>query len=227
MASIIVKSGDTEDIGKIFALNKPVAVVGRRTSQNNPDIELNDEVVSRQHMEILLKDDKYWVRDLGSTNGTTLNDDRIIAGNLYELKHNSRIGLGVEGASARVMLVFKESEDTNIIHGKGDRAGKNGKVSKVAWLKIDERKKEALVDGKQKKLSKKEYELLLFLSRNAGNICSRDEIIEAVWPESRDLSAISDATIDQLIHRLREKVEPDPTKPSRIISKKAFGYMLL
>jgi DNA-binding response OmpR family regulator len=94
-------------------------------------------------------------------------------------------------------------------------------------LQVDEGKKEAVVDGKQKKLSKKEYDLLVLLYRNTGNICSRDEIIEAVWPESRDTSAISDATIDQLIHRLREKVEPEPARPSRIVSKKAFGYMLV
>jgi pSer/pThr/pTyr-binding forkhead associated (FHA) protein len=222
-----VKSGGAEDIGKTFTLNKPVAVVGRGTSQNKPDIELNDEVVSRQHIEILLKGERYWVKDLGSTNGTMLNDDRIIAGNLYELKHNSKIGLGVEGASAHTVLVFKESEGTNIIHKKESPAGKHGKALAVAWLKIDEGKKEVLVDGKQKKLSKKEYELILFLYKNSGNVCSRDEIIEEVWPESKDPSAISDATIDQLVHRLREKVEPQPAKPSRIISKKAFGYMLV
>jgi hypothetical protein len=227
LAFVIVKRGNAEDVGKIFTLSNPVAVVGRRTLQNKPDIELNDDVISRRHVEILLRDDKYWVKDLGSTNGTMLNDDRIVVGNLYELKHNSKFGLGVEGASARTVLVFKESEGTNIIHGKEHPAGKHGTVPAVSWLKIDEGKKEALVDGKQKKLSKKEYELILFLYKNAGNICSRDEIIEAVWPESKDTSAISDATIDQLIHRLREKVEPEPAKPSRIISKKAFGYMLV
>jgi hypothetical protein len=227
LAFIIVKSGNAEDIGKTFTLNKPVVVVGRLTSQNKPDIELNDEVVSRRHVEILQKDDKYWVKDLGSTNGTMLNDDRIITGNLYELKHNSKIGLGLEGTSAHIILVFKESEGTSIIHQKEVPTGKHGKVLLVTWLNIEEGKKEALIDGKQKKLSKKEYELLLFLYKNAGNVCSRDEIIEAVWPESKDPSAISDATIDQLIHRLREKVEPDPAKPSRIISKKAFGYMLV
>jgi hypothetical protein len=227
LAFVIVKSGDAEDIGKAFTLNKMVAVVGRRTSQHKPDIELNADVISRRHIEILLRDDRYWVRDLGSTNGTMLNDDRIIAGNLYELKHNSKIGLGVEGTSAHTVLVFKESEGTNIIHKKQSPAGKHGEALTVAWLKIDEGKKEAVIDGEAKKLSKKEYELLLLLYKNAGNICSRDEIIEAVWPESRDHSAISDATIDQLIHRLRLRVEPEPAKPSRIISKKAFGYMLV
>jgi hypothetical protein len=219
---LIVKRGDAEDVGKIFNLNSPHTVVGRLTSQNKPDIELSADVISRQHLEIVQQGSGYWVKDLGSTNGTMLNDDRIISGNLYELKHNARIGLGVEGMSAHTVLVFKESDDTNIMHGKEAAAGKP-----VSWLQVDEGKKEAVVDGKQKKLSKKEYDLLVLLYRNTGNICSRDEIIEAVWPESRDTSAISDATIDQLIHRLREKVEPEPARPSRIVSKKAFGYMLV
>ncbi|MBN2463716.1 MAG: winged helix-turn-helix domain-containing protein [Dehalococcoidia bacterium] len=227
MAFIIVKSGDAEDVGKTFTLNKPVAVIGRRTSQHEPDIELNGDVISRRHIEILFRDDRFWVKDLGSTNGTMLNDDRIIAGNLYELKHDSKIGLGVEGTSAHTVLVFKESESTNIIHKKRSQAGKHGEALTVAWLKIDEAKKEVVIDGEEKNLSKKEYELLLFLYKNAGNVCSRDEIIEAVWPESKDHSAISDATIDQLIHRLRLRVEPEPANPSRIISKKAFGYILV
>ncbi len=222
-----MKSGDAEDIGKTFTLNKPVAVIGRRTSQHEPDIELNGDVISRRHIEILFRDDRFWVKDLGSTNGTMLNDDRIIAGNLYELKHDSKIGLGVEGTSAHTVLVFKESESTNIIHKKRSQAGKHGEALTVAWLKIDEAKKEVVIDGEEKNLSKKEYELLLFLYKNAGNVCSRDEIIEAVWPESKDHSAISDATIDQLIHRLRLRVEPEPANPSRIISKKAFGYILV
>jgi pSer/pThr/pTyr-binding forkhead associated (FHA) protein len=222
-----VNRGNAEDTGKTFSLNKPVSVVGRLTTQNKPDIELNDEVVSRRHIEIILRDNKYWVKDLGSTNGTMLNDDRILAGNMYELKHNSRIGLGLEGASARIVLVFKESEDTNIIHRERAPIDKYNRTLTVAWLNIDDGKKEALIDGEEKKLSRKEYELLLFLYKNAGNVCSRDEIIEAVWPESKDPSAISDATIDQLVHRLREKVEPEPAKPSRIISKKSFGYMLV
>jgi pSer/pThr/pTyr-binding forkhead associated (FHA) protein len=222
VASLIVKRGEPEDVGKIFNLNNPRTIVGRLTSQSKPDIELSADVISRQHLEIAQRDGRYWLKDLDSTNGTTLNDDRIIPGNMYELKHNARIGLGVEGASAHTLLVFKESDDTNIMRGEEPLSGKP-----TSWLRIDEGKKEAVVDGKQKKLSKKEYDLLLLLYKNAGNICSRDEIIEAVWPESQEAAAISDATIDQLIHRLREKVEPEPARPSRIISKKAFGYMLI
>ena len=226
-AFITVKKGDAGDAGKIFTISKAGTVIGRRTPQYVPDIEMNDEVVSRRHLEIVVRDGKYLVQDLGSTNGTMLDGDRISAGKLYPLKHNSRIGLGVDSDEGHVVIVFKESESTNVLTGDKKKAGGKGKVAAVAWLKIDEKKKEASVDGQQVKLSRKEYDLLVYLHGNAGQVCSRDEIIRAVWPESQDSAAISDATIDQLIHRLREKVEPEPSQPSRIISRKAFGYMLV
>lgn len=222
MAFIIVKKSDAEDAGKVFPLNKASTFIGRRTLQYIPDIELSSEVVSRRHVEIVQQDNQFLLRDLGSTNGTMLDDDRILPGKLYELKHNSKIGLGVEGDSTYIVLQFKETEGTNIIDPK-----KATPRIKITWLKIDDAKKEAVVDGKQARLSKKEYDLLQYLYRYAGNICSRDEIIKSVWPESKDPGAISDATIDQLVHRLREKVEPEPSQPVRIVSKKAFGYMLV
>lgn len=226
MAFLVVKRGDAEDVGRTFELTGASMVVGRRSLQQHPDIELVDDVVSRRHIEIIQEGRRFMLRDLNSTNGTMLDDDRILPDRLYELKHNCRIGLGVEGDSARVILLFKETESTNIIK-KGAAAPPAEKSPVLDWLKVDERKKEIWVDGRQLKLSKKEYGLLVFLYSNAGKICSRDEIINAVWPESKDPAAISDATIDQLIHRLREKVEPEPARPVRIISRKAFGYMLV
>lgn len=227
MAFLIVKRGEAEDVGKIFELTGVSLIVGRRNSLQRPDIELGDEVISRRHLEIILRDGKYMIRDLNSTNGTMLDDDRILPDKYYELKHNSKIGLGIDGDKARVVLLFKETESTSIIIGKGFDREDEAKPTSPAWLKIDEAKKEVWVDGQQKKLSKKEYSLLVFLFRNAGRICSRDEIINAVWPESKDPYAISDATIDQLVHRLRQKVETNPSNPARIISKKAFGYILI
>ena len=226
-AFIMVKKGDAGDAGKIFTISKANTIIGRRTPQYVPDIELNDEVVSRRHLEIVFRDGKYLLQDLGSTNGSMLDGDRIAPGKLFSLKHNSRIGLGFDGDEGHVVIVFKESESTNVLTGDKKKAVGKGKAAVVAWLKIDERKKEARVDGQQVMLSRKEYDLLLYLHGNAGQVCSRDEIIRAVWPESVDLAGISDATIDQLVHRLREKVEPEPSQPARIISKKAFGYMLV
>ncbi len=73
MSSLIVRRGSAEDVGKIFSLDRQRTVVGRLTLQNKPDIELSADVISRQHLEIVKQDDKYYVKDLGSTNGTFLN----------------------------------------------------------------------------------------------------------------------------------------------------------
>jgi hypothetical protein len=222
-----VKKGDAEDIGKIFALNKASTVIGRRTPKYKPDIELNDEAVSRRHVEIIEKDGRYQLRDLGSTNGTVLDDDRILPGKLFDLKHNSKIGLGAAAGPAHILLIFKESESTNLLGRRGAELAGQVVATDVSWLEIDEARKEVRVDGEPIKLSRKEYELLNFLYQNAGAVCLRDDIIKAVWADSQDPAAISDATLDQLVHRLREKVEPEPANPSRIVSRKAFGYMLL
>jgi len=227
VAFIIVKKGDAEDIGKIFALNKASTVIGRRTPKYKPDIELNDEAVSRRHMEIVEKDGRYQLRDLGSTNGTVLDDDRILPGKLFDLKHNSKIGLGAAAGPAHILLIFKESESTNLLGRRGVELAGQVVATEVSWLEIDEARKEVRVDGEPVKLSRKEYELLIFLYQNAGAVCLRDDIIKAVWAESQDTAAISDATLDQLVHRLREKIEPEPANPTRIVSRKAFGYMLL
>jgi pSer/pThr/pTyr-binding forkhead associated (FHA) protein len=227
LAFLIVKRGEAGDVGKIFELAGDSLIVGRRNSLQRPDIELGDDVISRRHLEIILRDGKYMIRDLNSTNGTMLDDDRILPEKCYELKHNCKIGLGIDGDKARVVLLFKETESTNIIVRKELEQEDKVQSASSDWLKIDEAKKEVWVDGRQKKLSRKEYCLLTFLFKNAGRICSRDEIIHAVWPESKDPGAISDATIDQLVHRLRQKVEPCPSNPVRIVSKKAFGYILI
>lgn len=61
-------------------------------------------------------------------------------------------------------------------------------------------------DEEGKEFSKKEYLLFSFLTENREKICSRDEIIEAVWPDYAEIG-ISDWTIDRLVSRLRKKLK--------------------
>ena len=224
--SLIVKKTETDALGKVFHLDKRHIIIGRRTTDYRPDIELTDTVISRRHAEILVKDDKYLLRDLGSTNGTMLHDDRILPGVLYELVHGSKIGFGIEGDSACVVLVFKGSDSTSVIK-KRKPAPATLDDAGIKWMRIDEARKEVWVDSRKVDFSRKQYAILVLLYCNAGRVCSRDEIIEAAWPEVREPGTISDAQVDQFIHRLREKIEPDPSRPGRLVSKKAFGYMLV
>ena len=70
-------------------------------------------------------------------------------------------------------------------------------------------------------LRPKEYDLLLFLGRNRGMTLSRDLILERVW--GWEFSG-GTRTVDVHIRWLREKIEPDPARPTRIVTVRGVGY---
>ncbi|MDP2632097.1 MAG: helix-turn-helix domain-containing protein [Candidatus Curtissbacteria bacterium] len=72
-------------------------------------------------------------------------------------------------------------------------------------------------------LSKQEYRLLVFLIQNEGKIAERGEIIEAVWPDIQVQEGVSDEAIDQMVFRLRKKIEDEPNSPKHIITIKGRG----
>jgi two-component system response regulator QseB len=221
MAVIIIEKGNSQDVGKRFPLTENIAIVGRAAADNNPDIAVHDDFVSRSHAEISHHQNYFMLRDLDSKNGTEIDGQRIKPGQFYPLRNDANIGLGISTTGTRVLLRFKESQTTATI-----RIYSMDETVGIDWMLIDQDKKEVRVDGKIVNLSRKEFGLLLFLLKRTGKTCSRDEIIAEVWPESKDPGAVSDATIDQLIHRLREKIEPDVSQPKRLINKKGFGYIL-
>lgn len=73
--------------------------------------------------------------------------------------------------------------------------------------------------------SKKENQLYTLLLENINEICERDTIISAVWPEYEDLG-VSDWTIDRLVARLRQKLNSQ-NSPYSIVTVKTRGYKLV
>jgi DNA-binding response OmpR family regulator len=70
-------------------------------------------------------------------------------------------------------------------------------------------------------LKPKEFELLVFLARNRGIVLSRDLILERVWGWDYDGGS---RTVDVHVRWLREKVEDDPSNPTRIVTVRGIGY---
>jgi len=89
-------------------------------------------------------------------------------------------------------------------------------------ITIDLARREILRQGKPLHLTPKEYELLVFLARNRGVVLSRDLIMERVW--GWDYVGGS-RTVDVHVRWLREKIEPDPANPVRIITVRGVGYL--
>jgi DNA-binding winged helix-turn-helix (wHTH) protein len=73
-------------------------------------------------------------------------------------------------------------------------------------------------------LSPSEFRLLLYLLQNKGKICTKDEIITATWKDTKTQEGVTDQALDQIIYRLRKKVEADPNHPHYIQTLKGRGY---
>jgi DNA-binding response OmpR family regulator len=88
-------------------------------------------------------------------------------------------------------------------------------------LEIDLSRREVRLGGNPVRLKPKEFELLLFLARNRGIALSRDLILERVWGWTFDGAS---RTVDVHVRWLREKIEPDPAEPARIVTVRGIGY---
>lgn len=75
------------------------------------------------------------------------------------------------------------------------------------------------------RLTAKEHRLLACLQARAGEVCTKDELIRAVWPEDRvQTDGVRDDSLAQLVRRLREKIEPDPSRPRYVLTVPGRGY---
>jgi hypothetical protein len=84
------------------------------------------------------------------------------------------------------------------------------------------------ISADQLNLTAKEHLLLAYLQSRAGEICEKDEIIRAVWPEDKVIErGIRDDSLAQLVRRLREKIEADAGKPKHILVVPGRGYRYL
>jgi pSer/pThr/pTyr-binding forkhead associated (FHA) protein len=87
MAHLIGMSGSVK--GQRFDLNKDRTTIGRAA---NNDIIVQDEAVSSQHCYISKRGDRFFLHDLNSTNGTTLNSQPLIGEAVLESKQVIQLG---------------------------------------------------------------------------------------------------------------------------------------
>ena len=88
----------------------------------------------------------------------------------------------------------------------------------VDGLCLDLEFKRCTVDGEEVRLARKEFELLAYLIKHRGKICSREQILNRVWS---DEVVVLDRTIDVNITRLRSKIG---AYGSYIVTRSGFGY---
>ena len=94
-------------------------------------------------------------------------------------------------------------------------------------LVVDPKSREVRVKGNRLEppLSRKEFDVLNVLAQRIGEACSKDDIAAVGWPE-RNAGDIGDQDIEQIIRRLRMRIEPDRFRPHYIITVRGYGYKL-
>jgi two-component system response regulator RegX3 len=119
---------------------------------------------------------------------------------------------------ARMRAVLRRHADDATPHEEHDRQGSAIVVGDVS---LDESRHEVTVRGHRVELPLKEFELLTLLLANAGQVLTRDLLIERVWGHDY----VGDTkTLDVHIKRLRAKLEVDPARPSLIVTIRGLGY---
>ena len=72
-------------------------------------------------------------------------------------------------------------------------------------------------------LTLSEFRLLKLLLLQKDMVVNREQLIQAVWSDSKTQAGVSDQALDQLIFRLRKKIEEDPNTPTHIQTVKGRG----
>ncbi|HUY57354.1 MAG TPA: response regulator transcription factor [Candidatus Micrarchaeaceae archaeon] len=99
----------------------------------------------------------------------------------------------------------------------------SGRVLEVGPLVVEPARRSARIEGRRHFLSPREADLLEYLALNAGVVLSRRQIIDGAW--GGDPTA-TPAAVTMCIHRLRLKLEADPSRPRLLRTKRRDGYVL-
>lgn len=89
---------DGPDAGSVFRIEKPRVTIGR----SGADLNINDNDASRQHAAVEIRDTNYTLHDLGSTNGTLMEGQKISGPT--ELVNHGEFQIG----SSTVMLIVTD-----------------------------------------------------------------------------------------------------------------------
>jgi DNA-binding response OmpR family regulator len=117
---------------------------------------------------------------------------------------------------ARVRAIFRRLQRA--------QTGNLPDALRLADLSIDFKRFEAQKAGRRLEMSRKEFGVLRLLAARAGEVVTRDELLDEVWgydqfPTTR--------TVDNHIASLRSKIEDDPAEPRYLLTVRGVGYRLV
>ncbi|MDM9624448.1 response regulator transcription factor [Rhizobium sp. S152] len=118
-------------------------------------------------------------------------------------------GMNELGARIRVALRHR-------LQQQGERA-----IFQAGGLSIDLVKRIVKVDGREVKLSPKEYDILRVLAQHAGKVLTHQFMLKQIWGPAADVQYLR-----VYVRQLRQKIEQSPDQPQYITTETGVGYRL-
>lgn len=177
------------------------------------DIVLPERQISRQHIRIFKQDQQFFIEDLNSKNGTWINGQRIQG--THEIFDGDEIHVALAirlrfiGSGATAPLPF---ELPSHIGGR---------------LRLDRESRRVFIGDEEidPPLSLPQYRLLELLYVNDGRVCTRDAVVDTVWPDVMG-EGVSEQAIDALVRRLRDRLAEHDPDIQYIITVRGHGFRL-
>lgn len=206
---LVISEG--EKAGQRWTIQEDQLVIGRG---GECDLVLPERQVSREHIRIFRSGDSFFLTDLDSKNGTWVNGKQVKDATV-PLKDGDEIQMAL---AVKLLFVASESTAPLLVEELPHRLGR---------LQINRDSRRVFIDNMEidPPLSLPQYRLLELLSEEPGAVRTRDEVIEAVWPEAIG-EGVSEQAIDALVRRLRDRLaEVDPNY-QYIVTVRGHGFRL-
>lgn len=124
---------------------------------------------------------------------------------------------GLSELRARVRALIRRHTDWSV-EGNKESAGS---LISLGPLQIDPSRREVRKNDLLIELTTKEFDLLIFLASNKGQVFARNVLLDRIWDYH---SEVYEHTVTSHINRLRAKLEKDPQNPELILTVRGIGY---
>lgn len=188
------------------------------TIGRDPDCDLiiGERQVSRYHARFQVTENGVILEDLGSTNGTYCNSERIV--DPVFLKDGDLIQVAMVQH-----FTFLTSDATMPLDTEQLPLAEKSRRR----LQLDTRSRRVWLAGKEvlPPLSAQQFRLLQYLDRNLGEVVPRQELIDEVWGE-KEAAGVSEQAFDALVRRLRDRLKSIDRDHVYVVTVRGHGLRL-
>ena len=209
VTSLLVK--DASGAEWVVPLDQPSLTIGR---DKLCAIHIERAYVSRQHARIDVRDDGVFLVDLGSRNGSLLNNTRVEQS--APLRSGDVVAIG--DATIECQAGTASGERTRTLGPRQTEPATPDRLQ-VDAMTYEVRIGEQLLE---RRLSAQEFKLLSYLYQHRDRVCARQELGDAIWGAHN----WDPNMLHRLVSRLKEKIEPAPERPRYVQTVPWVGYRL-